>query len=75
MEAIISISANFEKLRNSLLRRLLAGRTSISMACRIAECEVVDFFEKMKPLGFVPEGQKETSVSPYLPPPPILGLL
>jgi hypothetical protein len=32
LEAIISISKKFEKLRNPLLRKVMAGRTTLSMA-------------------------------------------
>lgn len=52
METIISIDQKFVKLRNPLLRKLLAGRTSIAMASKIAGCEVEDFFNKFKELGF-----------------------
>jgi len=52
LEAIVSISPKFEKLRNPLLRKLMAGRTSISMAAKIGGCGVNDFFTKLKPLGF-----------------------
>jgi uncharacterized protein (DUF2249 family) len=53
LEAIVSISPKFNKLRNPLLRKLMASRTSINMASRVAGCRVNDFFEKLKPLGFV----------------------
>ncbi len=56
LKAIISLSPKFEKLRNPLLRKLLAGRTSIAMASKIGGCEVADFFEQLKPLGFQVEG-------------------
>ncbi len=46
LEAIISISPKFNKLKNPLLRKLMAGRTSISMASKIGGCTVNDFFEK-----------------------------
>ncbi len=52
LDAIISISPKFEKLRNPLLRKLMAGRTSIAMASKIGGCSVTDFFSKLKPLGF-----------------------
>jgi len=52
LEAIISISPKFEKLRNPLLRKLMAGRASISMASKIGGCSINDFFTKLKPLGF-----------------------
>src|SRR5690348_4667314 len=53
LEAIISISPKFTKLRNPLLRKLMASRTSIAMASRIGKCSVNEFFEKLQSLGFV----------------------
>ncbi len=52
LEAIISINPKFSKLRNPILRKLLAGRTSIAMASKMAGCQVADFFSKLKLLGF-----------------------
>ncbi|MBS1586773.1 MAG: DUF2249 domain-containing protein [Bacteroidetes bacterium] len=52
LEAIISISPKFEKLRNPFLRKLMAGRTSISQASKIAGCNAEDFFKKLELLGF-----------------------
>lgn len=52
LEAIISISSKFEKLRNPILRKLMAGRASITMAAKIAGCSIDTFYEKLKPLGF-----------------------
>jgi uncharacterized protein (DUF2249 family) len=52
LEAIISINPRFEKLRNPLLRKLMAARTSIGMAAKIGGFEVERFYEKLKPLGF-----------------------
>ncbi len=52
LEAIITISPDFRKLRNPVLRKLMAGRTSISMASKIGGCKPEDFFEKLRPLGF-----------------------
>ena len=52
LEAIVSISPKFEKLRNPLLRKVIAGRTSITMASKLGGCRVEDFFTKLQPLGF-----------------------
>ena len=52
LEAIISISSKFNKLRNPLLRKLMAARTSINMASKVGGCTVNDFFKKLEPLGF-----------------------
>lgn len=53
LEAIISISPKFEKLRNPFLRKLMANRASIKMACLIASCDIETFFKVLCPLGFV----------------------
>src|SRR5665213_315751 len=58
LEAIISINPKFEKLRNPLLRKLMAARTSIGMAAKIGGFDVEKFFQKLHPLGF--EIDKET---------------
>ena len=60
LEAIISISPKFEKLRNPLLRKIMAGRTSIAMASKIGGCTIADFFNKLKPLGF----EIDSSIAP-----------
>lgn len=52
LEAIVSISPKFTKLRNPLLRKVIAARTSIAMASKIGGCSVGDFFKKLQPLGF-----------------------
>lgn len=52
LEAIISINPKLNKLRNPLLRRMLATRTSIAMACKISGSKIEDFFNILKPLGF-----------------------
>lgn len=56
LDAIVSITPKFEKLRNPLLRKLMAGRTSIAMASKISGCGVEAFYEKLKPLGFEVDG-------------------
>jgi uncharacterized protein (DUF2249 family) len=52
LDAIISISPKFSKLRNPILRKVIASRTSIAMASKIGGCKVDDFFKILKPLGF-----------------------
>jgi uncharacterized protein (DUF2249 family) len=56
LETIISISSKFEKLRNPVLRKLMAGRASISMASKMSGCSIKTFYEKLKPLGFEIDG-------------------
>jgi uncharacterized protein (DUF2249 family) len=52
LEAIVPLSPDFKKLRNPVLRKLMAGRTSIAMAAKIGGCTPEDFFRVLQPLGF-----------------------
>lgn len=62
LEAIISINPKFEKLRNPLLRKLMAARTSIAMACKIGGNKPEEFFAKLEPLGFEIDEKSETDI-------------
>jgi uncharacterized protein (DUF2249 family) len=57
IDAIASINRHFEKLRNPVLRKILASRVTIADAARIGGCEVETFFEKLAPLGFTVKQQ------------------
>jgi len=52
LEAITAIHPAFAKLKNPLARKLMAGRTSIAMAAKIAGCGVEDFYRQLAPLGY-----------------------
>jgi uncharacterized protein (DUF2249 family) len=52
LETIVALSPDFKKLRNPLLRKLMAGRTSIAMASKIGGCTPNDFFKALEPLDF-----------------------
>ena len=52
LEAIVSINPAFQKLRNPLLRKVMAGRASLQTAAKHGGCTVEDFFQKLEPLGF-----------------------
>lgn len=52
LETIVSIAPGFSKLRNPIVRRLMAGRTTIAMAANIGSCRIEDFYTKLRPLGF-----------------------
>lgn len=55
LDAIVSLSPAFEKLRNPVLRKVMASVTTIGMAAKIGGCEVTDFYRALAPLGFRPE--------------------
>lgn len=52
LETIVKLSPDFKKLRNPILRALMAGRTTIAMASKIGGCKPEDFFKALAPLGF-----------------------
>ena len=52
LEAIVSINPKLEKLKNPVLRKIFADRTSIAMASKMVGHSVDEFFAKLKPLGF-----------------------
>lgn len=59
LEAIISLSPKFEKLRNPLLRKVVAARTTIAMACAIGGCTQEAFFDRMRSLSFTVDETQE----------------
>lgn len=52
LETIVPLSPDFKKLRNPLLRRLMAARTTIKMAAKMGGCTPEDFYRVLQPLGF-----------------------
>lgn len=59
IEAIASINKHFLKLRNPVLRKILASRVTIADAAKIGGTDVQTFFDKLVPLGFYCEEQTE----------------
>jgi len=52
VDAIVSISNNFDKLKIPILRKVLASRVSIKQAAKIGGSSVDEFYSKLIPLGF-----------------------
>jgi len=52
IDAIVSISNNFDKLKIPILRKVLASRVSIKQAAKIGGSSVDVFYSKLVPLGF-----------------------
>ncbi|KAA9325676.1 DUF2249 domain-containing protein [Adhaeribacter soli] len=69
IDAIASINPHFEKLRNPILRKVLASRVTIADAARIGNASVADFFVKLQPLGFEPENDSASIVKMQEPTP------
>lgn len=53
IDAIISINPHFRKLKNPVLRKILASRVTIADAAKIGKCTVQEFFDRLQPLGFI----------------------
>lgn len=63
IEAIASIASVFNKLRNPILRRLMAPRVTLAEAASIGHCTIADFERVLIPLGFVFEQTTHTGQS------------
>ncbi len=61
IETLAEFNPHFNKLKNPILRSLLARRVSVSDACRIGGCKVSDFLEKMATIGFEIEAPADQS--------------
>ena len=53
IEAIASLAKPLQRLKNPLLRRIMASRVTIAEAASIGGCTVTDFKRVLEPLGFV----------------------
>src|SRR5688572_8811712 len=67
VDAIASINPHFEKLRNPILRKILASRVTIADAVRIGNASIATFFEKLEPLGFEIENGSVSDVKTAVP--------
>ena len=52
IEVIAKINPHFKKLKNPILRKVLAPRVNIADAARIGNCEVFDFLSALATIGF-----------------------
>ncbi len=59
IDVLTKVSSKFERLRNPILRKLLAGRTTIGHAASIGKCKVEEIAEALEPLGFEFQKLKE----------------
>ena len=70
IDVIAAINPHFRKLQNPFLRKILASRVTIREAAKIGRCGLNDFFDKLKPLGFIidysrqDQDDKKTSAIP-----------
>jgi hypothetical protein len=66
IETLVKLNPHFNKLKNPVLQKLLAGRVTIKDACNIGNCNLQEFFRKMVEIGFEIE-KHEISVNTNLP--------
>src|SRR5699024_8929003 len=52
IEVIASLNPHFTKLRNPVLRKMLAPRVNLAEAARIGKCEVKEMLDKLVKIGF-----------------------
>ncbi|MGZ5281869.1 MAG: DUF2249 domain-containing protein [Bacteroidia bacterium] len=50
---IVQLSPKFSKLRNPVLRKVMAPRVNIEQAAKIGGCTAQNFFDALRPLGFM----------------------
>lgn len=63
LEVLVQLSPDFKKLKNPILRKLMAGRTNIAMAAKIGKCSPEDFYAALAPLGFIYEGEENENAN------------
>jgi len=63
IDEIASINKHFRKLKNPILRKVLAARITIADAAKVGGVPVTVFYEKLEPLGFEIE---EKEVEQYI---------
>lgn len=61
LEAIVSVNPRFSKLRNPLLRGILASRTSLADAARIGKCDIDLLFKSLAEIGFEIESESKST--------------
>lgn len=65
IDMLTALSPKFSKLKNPILRRVMAPRVTLAQAASIGGCTVQAFFEALSPLGFEVEctGKEEAPVA------------
>ncbi len=64
IDVIASVNKNFLKLKNPILRRVLAPRVSVSDAAKVGGVKIDVLIEKLEEIGFKFEGVKSQKVEP-----------
>lgn len=70
IDAIASIAPPLKRLKNPILRKIMASRVTVEEAAKMGGCEVKDFIKVLKPLGYQflsSDDQKRPDVKEELP--------
>lgn len=59
LDAIVSVSPHFDKLRNPLIGGILASRTSLEDVSRIGKCNIDVLFKSLAEIGFEVENDEK----------------
>lgn len=62
IDVIAAINPLFKKLKNPILRKVLAPRVTIGDAARIGKCKVEEFFEVLSAIGFTYEEEQQQAI-------------
>lgn len=63
IDAIAALAKPLEKLKNPILRKIMASRVTIAEAAKMGGCTVSDFEKALAPLGFVFSGSEVNTES------------
>lgn len=61
IDALASLAKPLAKLRNPVLRKVMASRVTLSEAAKMGGCTLEDIINALKPLGFTFEAEKESA--------------
>lgn len=67
IDAIAAVAKPLRRLKNPVLRKVMASRVNISEAAKMADCNVKDIVAALIPLGFsyeITSSAKETTIQP-----------
>ncbi|MFV0604486.1 MAG: DUF2249 domain-containing protein [Niabella sp.] len=53
IDAIASIAPPLKRLKNPILRKIMAGRVTVAEASKMGGCQITDFVKVLQPLGYV----------------------
>lgn len=63
IDAIASIAPPLKRLKNPILRKIMASRVTVQEAAKMGGCEVADFIRVLKPLGYQYKAIGDSEVS------------